>query len=183
MTEIVADRQHAVKSRTAAGDALSRLVVQVFRLNGLLIAAGDALARPAGQTTARWQVLAAVEEAPMAVAQIARAMGLARQSVQRVADVLVGEGLAAYEENPAHRRAKLLRLTPAGRTALATIQEAQRRWADRLGAEVGEEELRKASESLDRVLAAVAARPTRGGRGREESESGGAPVGRGETGR
>jgi DNA-binding MarR family transcriptional regulator len=62
---------------------------------------GDAVARPVGQTSARWRVLAAVEEAPATVSQIARAWGLARQSVQRVADALVGEGWAAYEENPA----------------------------------------------------------------------------------
>jgi hypothetical protein len=42
----------------------------VFRLNGLLEDEGDALARPAGQTTARWQVLAAVEDTPRSVAEI-----------------------------------------------------------------------------------------------------------------
>ncbi len=54
---------------------------------GLLTAAGDVLARPAGQTSARWQVLAAVEDAPATVADVARALGLARQSVQREADL------------------------------------------------------------------------------------------------
>jgi hypothetical protein len=42
-------------------------------------------------------------------------MHLARQGVQRLADVLVRDGLAVYEPNPAHRRAKLLRLTPSRR--------------------------------------------------------------------
>lgn len=81
---------------------------------------------PAGQTFARWQVLAAVEETPLSVAQIARAMNLTRQSVQRVADLLVDDGLCAYEDNPAHARAKLLRLTSKGRGALQTIQGARR---------------------------------------------------------
>jgi DNA-binding MarR family transcriptional regulator len=63
--------------------------------------------------------------------------------------------LAAYEDNPAHRRAKLVRLTPQGRSALRTIQTAQRAWADALGAEIGEEDLRQASVILDRVLQAV----------------------------
>jgi DNA-binding MarR family transcriptional regulator len=89
------------------------------------------------------------------VAQIARTMRLARQSVQRLADVLVGDGFAAYQDNPAHRRARLLRLTPAGRDALHTIQAAQRRWADAVGAELGEAELKEASVFLDRVLQAV----------------------------
>ncbi len=67
MADTIRLRQHAVNSnsstssRTAAGDALSLLVVRVMQLNGALLAAGDALAAPASQTSARWQVLAAVE--------------------------------------------------------------------------------------------------------------------------
>ena len=129
-------------SRTPAGDALSELVVQVFRLDGLLTATGDSLAQPAGQTSARWRVLATVDDGPATVAQVARAWGLARQSVQRVADVLVEERFARYDENPGHRRAQLLRITPRGRRALRTIQAAQRTWADAMGAEIGETDLR-----------------------------------------
>jgi DNA-binding MarR family transcriptional regulator len=154
MVESVVSRQDSVNpgSRTPAGDALSELVVLVFRLDGALTAAGDQLAEPAGQTTARWRVLASVEEGPATVSQVARAWGLARQSVQRVADALVREDWAAYEENPGHRRAQLLRLTPRGRRALRRIQEAQRPWADALGAEIGEPDLRRASSVLAQVL-------------------------------
>jgi DNA-binding MarR family transcriptional regulator len=167
MGPTVARRQRAVKSdsdsatRTPAGDAFSELVVQVFRLNGLLAAAGDALAEPAGQTTARWRVLAAIEDAPLTVSQIARLWGLARQSVQRVADMLAQDGLAAYEENPGHRRAQLLRLTPRGRSALRTIQAAQRAWADTVGAQIGEADLRKAIGALGRVMRSLATRSPR----------------------
>jgi DNA-binding MarR family transcriptional regulator len=153
----VRNRQHAVNSgelpdRTPAGDAFSALAVLILRASGHLTAAGDELSRAAGQTSARWQVLAAVEEAPATVAQVARSLGLARQSVQRIADLLTREQLTAYEENPAHRRAKLLRLLPKGRTALRTIQAAQRPWADRLGAQLGEATARRASAVLERLL-------------------------------
>jgi DNA-binding MarR family transcriptional regulator len=155
MAQRLANRQDAVNrqaaARTPAGDAFSELVVQVFQLDGLLDDAGDDLARPAGQTSARWRVLAAVEETPSTVSQIARLWGLARQSVQRVADVLVEEGSAAYEENPGHRRARLLRLTGRGRRALRQIQAAQRSWADALGGEIGEADLRRATTILARV--------------------------------
>ena len=67
---------------------MSELVVHVFRLNGLLIARGDAMAEPSGQTSARWRVLAAIDEQPLSVAQIARAWCLTRQSVQRIAEAL-----------------------------------------------------------------------------------------------
>lgn len=154
----MAKRQHAVKSqgplsRTPAGDAFSGFVVRVLRLGALLGTVGDALAKPAGQTSARWQVLAAVEREPATVAQVARLLGLARQSVQRVADVLEKDGLAAYEENPVDLRADLLILTARGQSALATIQEAQRIWADDLGARIGKNRLQKATEVLDRVSA------------------------------
>lgn len=151
MSGTVSNRQHAVNSDAA----FRALVVQVFRLNGMLTAAGDALAAPAGQTSARWRVLAAVEEEPKTVAQIARAWSLARQSVQRVADLLERDGLIAYEDNPAHRRASLLRLTPAGRAALARIQAAQRAWATAVGEEVGTRDLEVASALLARVMTAV----------------------------
>ena len=148
------DRQ---PKRTPAGDALSRLIVQVLQLNGLLMAAGDALAAPAGQTAARWQVLAAVEDAPLSVAQIAQALNLARQSVQRVADLLVHDRLAVYADNPAHLRSKLLRLTPKGRTALQTIQGAQRVWVDALAAGISEAKLRATSAVLSELQQALRA--------------------------
>jgi DNA-binding MarR family transcriptional regulator len=63
--------------------------------------------------------------------------------------------LAAYEANPAHRRAKLLRITPQGRRALRTIQTAQAAWADALGAELGQADLQRASIVLDQVVQAL----------------------------
>src|SRR3546814_9282310 len=75
---------------TDRASSLSRLVLTVFRLNGGLLEAGDALVRDIGLTSARWQVLGASAEhgAPQTVSQIARTMGLTRQAVQRVADDL-----------------------------------------------------------------------------------------------
>jgi DNA-binding MarR family transcriptional regulator len=161
MKPTVAVRQHVVNgddqppSRTPAGDAFTTLLGQVIGLTRRFTTAGEALAKPAGQTLARWLVLEAIQDKPATVAQVARTLHLARQGVQRLADLLVRDGLAAYEDNPAHRRAKLLRITPQGRTALRAIQIAQVAWADTLGARIGEAELRQASLLLDRVLQAV----------------------------
>lgn len=167
MSKSINKRQHAVNikaknstipvERTPAANTLSWLVVQVMQINGLLIAAGDTLAAPAGQTSARWQVLAAVEEAPLSVAQIARAMNLTRQSVQRVADLLTEDGLTAYEDNPAHVRAKLLRLAPKGHKALQTIQAGQKVWANALAVTLDEAQLRAASAVLGDLQRALLA--------------------------
>jgi DNA-binding MarR family transcriptional regulator len=128
----------------------SRLALEVFRLNGVLIAAGDALVEPLGLTSARWQVMGAVAEARggLPVAGIARNMGLVRQSVQRIADELAAEGTVRFASNPHHRRAKLVQLTARG-TAL--FEEASARWqamTDALVAALGSGEVERATALL-----------------------------------
>ncbi|BAQ47014.1 MULTISPECIES: MarR family winged helix-turn-helix transcriptional regulator [Methylobacterium] len=99
--------------------ALTELVLAVFRLNGDLLAAGDALVHDLGLTSARWQVLGAValSPVPLPVAHIARNMGLTRQAVQRVVDDLHAAGFLRVEPNPHHRRAHLIALTGTGESA------------------------------------------------------------------
>jgi DNA-binding MarR family transcriptional regulator len=133
--------------------AFTRLVLLVFRLNGLLLDAGDRLAAPVGQTSARWQVMGVIDHEPLTVSAVARVMGLRRQSVQRTADLLAADGVAEYVDNPADRRARLLTLTPAGRRALRAIERAQRTWAEELGQSVGLEPLLEAEAALERVIA------------------------------
>src|SRR4030095_3241645 len=101
--------------RPSSSQAFTELILEVFRLNGRLLSAGDALTRPRGQTSARWQVLGALDDTARTVAVIGRRMGLTRQSVQRTADLLEADGLLAYGDNPAHQRAKLAMLPPRGR--------------------------------------------------------------------
>ena len=125
----------------------------VVELNRHFTVAAEQLTKPSGQSLARWLVLGEVRDEPATVAAVAARLKLARQSVQRVADVLAQAGLCAYEDNPHHRRAKLLRLLPAGREALAEIDARQREWADGLSARVGEDALRAANAALATVLA------------------------------
>jgi DNA-binding MarR family transcriptional regulator len=134
--------------RTAAGRTLTELILEVFRVNGRLLGAGDALTRPAGQTSARWQVLGALDEAPLTVAAVGRRMGLARQSVQRIADILEREGLVEYGPNPGHQRAKLATLTPRGRTTLNAITNRQIEWANQVVRRVPEADLAHALRTL-----------------------------------
>jgi DNA-binding MarR family transcriptional regulator len=138
--------------RTPAGDALTELVLKTFRLNGLFLQVAESIARPVGLTAAWWQVLGAVLDGPLTVAGVAREMGLARQSVQRIADLLAERGLVEYRPNPAHRRASLVVPTAAGWAAIESLGAAQHTWANRVGAEVGEHELRQALSVVDKVI-------------------------------
>jgi DNA-binding MarR family transcriptional regulator len=120
---------------------LSGAALAAFRLNGQFLDVAEQLARPAGITAAWWQVLGAVLHEPRPVAGIAREMGITRQSVQRIADLLVDQGLAQYRDNPAHRRAKLVAPTDQGRAAIAEITPGHAAFARRLAKAMGREEL------------------------------------------
>ena len=148
--------------RTPGGDALTELVLATFALNGRFLAAAEELARPAGLTAARWQVLGAVLREPRPVSGIARVMGLARQSVQRLADVLVEQGLAEYRENPQHRRAKLLAATDAGLAAVRSIHDPQCVWADGIADGLDPADLAKTLATVEALLARLDDAPREG---------------------
>lgn len=114
--------------------ALTALILETFRLNGRLLAAGDDLVRGLGLTSARWQVLGAIATAPvpLSVAQIGRAMGLTRQAVQRLANEMERDGLLRFAVNPNHQRAKLVVMTPRGQAAYGGAMKRQAPWAEAL---------------------------------------------------
>lgn len=159
MVSSIDSRQQAVKNRGPSADSFSALVVQVIAFAGALETAGNTLAEPTGQTAARWQVLACIEDEPATVSAIARALSLARQSVQRVADLLVDDGLARYRENPAHKRAKLLRLTGSGLETLRTIQVAQADWAQKMAAGLDPDHLEATRQTLAKLQARLDRQP------------------------
>lgn len=137
-----------MSERSARGDAFTKLIVEIFRLNALVLEAGDRIAQPVGLTSARWQVLGIVEHGPIPVANVARYMLLSRQTVQQAANGLEREGFIEFADNPHHRRAKLMRITPKGEQALEYVRERQAVWANRIGGGHSLEGLEKALEVL-----------------------------------
>lgn len=85
---------------TPAGAAFTELILELFRLNGCVLAEGDRLTAPEGLSSARWQVMGAIDEGPQTVSGIARRMGLTRQSVQRTVNELARSGIVRMLENP-----------------------------------------------------------------------------------
>ena len=131
-------------ARTAAGDALTALMLDLFRLNSRLLAAGDRLVAPLGLTSARWQILGAIAaaERPQPVAWLARDLGANRQNVQRIVNDLRREGLVATQDNPHHRRAQLIVLTHKGRDAFDAAMHLQAAWVNALTEGLAVQDLR-----------------------------------------
>jgi len=140
-------------SRSQKGDALTDLILTMFRANNLTLTWGDRLVAPFGLTSARWQILGAIvfSERSQPVAWIARDLGANRQNVQRIVNDLHKEGIVVFEPNPHHKRAHLVVLTEKGRrtyeAALAVYYPKAGKLADGLSLE----EIRTAR----RVMAAL----------------------------
>ncbi|MBV8371775.1 MAG: MarR family transcriptional regulator [Candidatus Eremiobacteraeota bacterium] len=113
---------------------LGNLAVEIFRLNGALLSSGNSMTRDLGMSSSRWQVVGAIEMAgrPLSVSQIARNMGLTRQSVQRLVNELEADGFLVLADNPNHRRASLASLTPTGRRVFRKIMDRQVTWSEQI---------------------------------------------------
>ncbi len=144
---------------TKAGKTFTALVLKIFHINGRLLAAGDRLTKPLGLTSARWQVLGAIEARSLPVAQIARNMGLARQNVQRLADILEKEGIVEYAPNPDHKRAKLVSLTDRGRRTMKELGHLQVTWANQTSSGVSLAEMQTALDVIHKLRSRLAAFP------------------------
>lgn len=131
-------------------EQVTEIVLEIFRLNGRLIATGDGLVGPIGLTSARWQVLGAIAllGGPAPVVRIADAMGLTRQSVQRIVDEMERAGNVVFQDNPHHKRAKLVALTAKGRSLFAAATRLQETWAASLASGIDTATLQSAAKTL-----------------------------------
>lgn len=129
----------------------------IFAANGRLISAGNELVAPMGLTSAWWQVLAALRYSPVPLpaASIARNMGLTRQAVQRILDLLAEHGLVVFKANPHHQRAKLVVLTPTGTAAVTGAEKAVAPFDQAIADRVGAERIRQAVKTLEEMNAVI----------------------------
>jgi DNA-binding MarR family transcriptional regulator len=131
-------------------DAVTEIILSVFRLNAQLLEQGDRLVQPLGLTSARWQVLGAIAMAgePQTAPQIAAAMGVTRQGVQKQLNLAVAEGLIESHPNPRHQRSLLHALSAKGQAAYDDAMALQRVWAKSLGQGLPLSELQSAKQVL-----------------------------------
>ena len=131
----------------------NELIVEVFRLNGLLISTADKWVAKFGLTGARWQVMGALVQTGglETVSRLARDMGLTRQSVQRVVNEMVADGMLTFEGNPHHKRSKLVSMTPKGEKVFSAALEIQIPWVRELSEGLSKKRLADAKQVLEHI--------------------------------
>lgn len=138
---------------THKGQSFTEIVLEIFKANGLLSTEGDRLTKASGLSSARWKVLGALEisKNPLTVSQIARAMGLSRQAVQRLTDVMKKDGLLSYTDNPQHKRASHVVLSDEGKDIYSLISEIQIPWANQNSKDISATDLKTTLTTLRKI--------------------------------
>jgi len=108
----------------------SKLVGEVLRASARLEASRNALLSGFGMTGPRLRLLKTIRRRrePRTVSQLARAIGVSRQTLQETVRDLVAVGFLNLENNAFHRRAPIVVLTAAGGECLHRLLLVERRW-------------------------------------------------------
>ena len=139
---------------TNEGREFTNIVLEIFKLNGLLITEGDQLTKEFGLSSARWKVLGALvySDLPLTVPQIAHSMGQTRQSVQRLTDIMEKAGMLLYQNNPRHKKAKLVSLTEKGKEIFKELEKKQIPWSNSNSADIDIQEMKITLSVLKKMV-------------------------------
>ncbi|MCI0657225.1 MAG: MarR family transcriptional regulator, partial [Acidobacteria bacterium] len=88
---------------------------------------------------------------PQTVPQMARARPVSRQYIQALVNQLAAEDRIEFVDNPAHKRSRLVRLTPQGKAFLDAAMRRQGKLLSRLRIDIPEKDLRTAASVLRAV--------------------------------
>jgi DNA-binding MarR family transcriptional regulator len=129
-------------TRATASKAMQALMVETIATFFLLRAVGKQIGAVTAADGGYWGMLRSLKvEGPQTVPQIARSRPASRQHIQKLANEMVAEGVIEFIDNPAHRRSKLLRLTPKGNAIFQEISARIAQVAEGLGEGMDAEEL------------------------------------------
>jgi DNA-binding MarR family transcriptional regulator len=125
-----------------------QLTRAVFAAHSSVLRYGDRANAPFEQSSARWRVMFNIAQGNGSVSEIARATDYTRQSIQRLADNLVAEGLATYTRDPDDRRRQIITLTDEGTALLHEMETDFDRWSKRLVKKLGKDNVSQTIEHL-----------------------------------
>jgi DNA-binding MarR family transcriptional regulator len=143
--------------RNTQTNALLTLIVETLKLAPKFQSQGDELTRDLNLTSSRWTFLGTLANAdkPLTVPDIARRMTLKPQTVQRFADAALAEGFVALEENPDHKRARLVRLTSKGKDILGLLEKRESAWARSIVGNIPADEIMAAAKTMEKIRAHI----------------------------
>jgi len=140
------------KTDSRPGELLRNLFNELVYTYFPLRAFGDQITARFGQSTAEWGLLRSLDErGDQTVAALARSRPVARQWIQRLANQLSRQGMLEFVDNPDHKRAKLMRITPAGCTLLGQIASVLEPRAAAMQREFDERELSRTLDTLHKL--------------------------------
>src|SRR5262249_47047332 len=132
-------RERGAVMTSASATLFRQLTRAVFAAHSSVLDYGDRANAAFGQSSARWRVMFNIAKGKGTVAEPAREPHYPRQPVQRLADLLVADGLAVYAPDPQDRRRQFISLTAAGSALLAEMEAEFDLWSKRLVRAVGKQ--------------------------------------------
>jgi DNA-binding MarR family transcriptional regulator len=148
------------KNRTPAGKVMEELIIAILRNFFLLRAVGKQTGTVTSWGGGYWGLLRSLKlEGAQTVPQLARSRSVSRQHIQKLANEMLQDGVIELVDNPAHKRSKLLHLTPKGEIILQELSAKIALDAENLAQKIDIEDLQIAfkvmellSSELDKMI-------------------------------
>lgn len=138
--------------RTPAGQAIEDLIIEIVATFFLLRAEGMRIGVVSSSGEGYWSVLRLLKvNGAQTVPQIARYRYVPRQSVQKLVNEMLEDGVIEFVNNPAHKRSKLMRLTPKGETVFAELSDRIALLSETLAAQKNVEQLQDAVDIVKQL--------------------------------
>lgn len=151
------DDLHTVEASEAS--AVQALFAEIVALFHRLRVVADQVHGQGELTAGRRGILFELDRfGPRTVPQMARARPVARQHIQSLVDKLIADGLVELDENPAHKRSSLVRLSGCGKALVDVMNRREADFLARLPIDVAPGPLKVATEIL-RAIREVLERP------------------------
>lgn len=145
------------KKQARVVDAVGLLIDETRLLFHRMKLAAEQLHGAEGITACMRGVLFGLDHSdPQTVPQMARARPVSRQHIQMLVNPLVERRCVELADNPAHKRSKLVRLTPKGQRLVDRMRKRESKVLGALGTGMSERQLRSAAavvRSLRETLA------------------------------
>ena len=141
-----------VTKRTEAGQAIEDLIIEIVATFFLLRAEGMRIGVVSPSGEGYWSVLRLLKlNGPQTVPQLARYRYVPRQSVQKLANEMLKDGVIEFVNNPAHKRSKLLRLTPEGDAVFQEMSARIAKLAETLAKQQDAAQLQNAADVVKKL--------------------------------